>query len=408
MPSPSAPPARMLCVYAHPDDEVFCSGGTIAKYAAEGVEVKVVSFTPGDAGQIRDAGAATRRTLGAVRAGELQESCRRLGAREAVCLDYGDGTLRDIDREVLVGDVVRIIREFRPDVVLTFGVDGAYGHPDHIAISEATTSACRVAGDPQAYPGHLDEGLAAHAPARLYHSHFPRSRMLMLQSLARWLMDSGGEPVRDIDFVRALLLFAEETTTMGYSADRLEVSWYPAGFYIIEQGEVANDLYLVLSGTARAVRESDGGSMTHRATMGPGYFFGEVGVATGQRRTSHVVADSDVTCLVFSMTESLDYGGRGGDATIAGGASVVGGGREGAGATEPMSYTARIDVRDCIDAKVSAMAAHRTQYPISPDMFPREMLAEMMGMEYFVRILPQPPVEDGLFPQTAPAAAGLR
>ncbi|MBA3873108.1 MAG: PIG-L family deacetylase, partial [Anaerolineae bacterium] len=120
---------RLLCVFAHPDDEVFCSGGTIAKYIAIGAEVMVISATRGDAGQIRDAQIATRRTLGKVREQELYTSCKHLGAQFVQCLDYGDGTLKDLDINILVEHVVKIIRDFRPDVVITFGPDGAYGHP---------------------------------------------------------------------------------------------------------------------------------------------------------------------------------------------------------------------------------------------------------------------------------------
>jgi LmbE family N-acetylglucosaminyl deacetylase len=65
---------RILCVYAHPDDETYCTGGTIAKYVAQGAEVMVVSATRGQAGQIQDVNAATRRTLGVVREQELRRA----------------------------------------------------------------------------------------------------------------------------------------------------------------------------------------------------------------------------------------------------------------------------------------------------------------------------------------------
>src|SRR5215211_7951968 len=103
-------PLRILGVFAHPDDEVFCAGGTLAKYAAAGAEIMVVSSTRGQAGQIRDARVATRRTLGQVREVELHLSGARLGVEHSVCWDYGDGTLKDLDPEVLVRDVVAVIR----------------------------------------------------------------------------------------------------------------------------------------------------------------------------------------------------------------------------------------------------------------------------------------------------------
>ena len=142
-------PPRILGVFAHPDDETFCAGGTLAKYVADGWEAMVVSATTGQAGQIRDARLATRRTLGRVRERELHESCRRLGVQHVRTLDYMDGTLADVDGRELAGAIAEIIRAFRPEVVITFGEDGAYGHPDHIAISVATSVACGLAGSAQ-------------------------------------------------------------------------------------------------------------------------------------------------------------------------------------------------------------------------------------------------------------------
>jgi hypothetical protein len=117
-------PKRLLGVFAHPDDESFCAGGTFARSVAHGAEVMVVSATRGEAGQIRSAGMATRQTLAWVREQELQRAFQRLGSQHARCLDYADGTLKDVDQEVLIRDVVELIRGFRPDVVITFGADG--------------------------------------------------------------------------------------------------------------------------------------------------------------------------------------------------------------------------------------------------------------------------------------------
>ena len=179
---------RILAVFAHPDDEVFCAGGTLAHYAASGAEIMVVSATRGEAGQIRDAKVATRRTLGQVRAQELQRSCQQLGVQHAVCLDYGDGTLQASDPQALTAHITQIIRTFRPDVVITFGPDGAYGHPDHVAISTITTHAFTLAGDPTYAPDQVTAGLAPHTPARLYYSYFPRSQRLLSERLVQWLV----------------------------------------------------------------------------------------------------------------------------------------------------------------------------------------------------------------------------
>ena len=110
---------RILGVFAHPDDETFCAGGTFAKYIASGAQVMVVSATRGEAGQIRSPHVATRRTLGAVREQELRLACQRLCVQQAMCLDYRDGMLKDVDQEALITQVAEIIRTFRPDVVIT-------------------------------------------------------------------------------------------------------------------------------------------------------------------------------------------------------------------------------------------------------------------------------------------------
>jgi LmbE family N-acetylglucosaminyl deacetylase len=373
---------KLLGVFAHPDDEVFCAGGTFARYAAEGAELMVVSATRGDAGQIRDATIATRRTLGEVRARELQESCRRLGVNQWLCLDYGDGTLRELDVNILIEHITQIIRSFQPDVVITFGEDGAYGHPDHIAISIATTQACLFAGVPDQFPQQLTNGLKPHAPSRLYHSHFPRSRMLMLDRLAAWLTEIQNSFAGDADFTRALLLFAEETSLLNYSSDHIDVKWYPAGFFIIEQGEVAKHLYLILSGRAQAIIEDEDGTLRVVSELGPGKFFGERALTMRHRRLAHVVALENTTCLVFSSESPLAFLGRGAEAQITGGDT------RSTQEIDTNQATTCIDVSDYVEQKLAAMAAHRTQYPIKPDMFPMSIMREMLGREYFVRVLP--------------------
>jgi LmbE family N-acetylglucosaminyl deacetylase len=375
-------PPRILGVFAHPDDESFCAGGTLAKYAAAGAEIMVVSATRGDAGQVRDARAATRRTLGQVRERELRLACDRLGVQHAVCLDYGDGTLKDVEPQILTRDVARIVRQFRPDTVITFGPDGGYGHPDHIAIGAATTAACALAGDTGAFPEQIESGLAPHTPAALYQSHFPRGRMLLHERLVQWLVAQDQRFRGSFDFAQALLLLAQETSVLGYTSDHVEVQWYPAGFYIVEQGEPANRLYLILSGLAEVIREDADGGLRALARLGSGAFFGEEGLAHGRPRNAHVVARGSVTCLVFSPGQPTAFAGRGASASqdldIASAEAEA----------LRCEVTTAIDVAAYVERKIAAIAAHRTQYPIDPMMLPLAMLQEMMGREYFVRVAP--------------------
>jgi len=375
-------PLRILGVFAHPDDESFCAGGTFAKYATAGAEIMVVSATRGDAGQIRDARAATRRTLGQVRERELHLACAQLGVQHAVCLDYGDGTLKDVESQTLTRDVARIVRAFRPDAVITFGPDGGYGHPDHIVIGAATTAACDLAGDEEAFPKQIEAGLSPHTPAALYHSYFPRSRMLLHERLVQWLVAQEQRFRGSSDFIHALLLLMEENSALGYTSDYVDLQWYPAGFSIIEQGELASRLYLILSGVAEVIREDADQVLRAVAPMGPGAFFGEEGLAHGRPRNAHVVAVDSVTCLVFAPGAPTAFAGRGATASQDLDTAAA------AAAALPSAVSTVLDVSAYVAHKLAAIAAHRTQYPINPSMLPLAMFQEMLGHEYFVRVTP--------------------
>jgi len=384
---------RILGVFAHPDDESFCAGGTFARYTHAGAEAMVVSATRGQAGQIRSAKVATRRTLGQVREQELRLACQRLGVQHVVCLDHGDGMLREVDQEVLIGQVVEIIRSFRPDIVITFGPDGGYGHPDHIAISTATTAACMRSGDTTQFPEHLAAGLAPHRPLRLYHSHFPAKRQLLLERLVQWLVTAEKRFHGPLDFVHALLLLSEESTLLRYSSDYCDVGWYPSGFFIIEQGEPADNLYLILSGTVEVMREDPDGTQHVVARMGPGSFFGEEGLASRKPRNAHVIAVDNVTCLVFSPNTPTAFLGRGEGAHI----TNLSGLNE-QDEVRMTGATTCIDVGPYVQQKIEAISAHRSQYALEPDMLPLSILQELMGQEYFVRVYPVPEIETDFLP----------
>jgi LmbE family N-acetylglucosaminyl deacetylase len=375
---------RILGLFAHPDDEVFVAGGTLAKYAAEGAEIMVISATRGQAGQIRDSRIATRRTLGAVREQELRLSCSRLGVQHSACWHYGDGMLQGVAREQLIYDAVATIRDFHPDIVISFGPDGGYGHPDHIVMCEVAAEAVRRAGDPTQFPEQLAAGLAPHQPWRYYQSHFPANRLLLLERLVHWLVQHKDRFQGSLDFVQAMMLLSEESTLLKYTSDFVETRWYPQGFYIIEQGEPATKLYLVLSGRAQAIVEAVDGGLKPLGCLEPGMFFGEQGLAYHRPRNAHVVAVESTTCLVFSPRQPTNFAGRGEDAVLVG--EMPGAAKS---VEETGAATTRIDVSEHIGRKLQAMAAHRSQFLFDPDMLPLSILQELFGHEYFVRVYPR-------------------
>ncbi len=162
----------LLGLFAHPDDESRIVGGTLARYAGEGVKVSLVVATRGEAGSCGRPPLCTPEELPRVRERELAEACRILGVREWQLLDYRDGTLADVDRGELTGQLVTAIRRVRPGVVLTFGPEGRTLHPDHIAVHHAATAAFELAADPMAYP---EQGLSAHTASKLYYTTLPES-----------------------------------------------------------------------------------------------------------------------------------------------------------------------------------------------------------------------------------------
>ena len=139
---------RLMCVLAHPDDESLGTGGTLAKYAAEGVETYLVTATRGERGRCGDGGERPApEIVGRLRETELRAAANELGVREVSVLGYPDGALDTVDPARAQEAIARNFRRIRPDVVITFGPEGAYGHPDHIGISQFTMAAAvRAAG----------------------------------------------------------------------------------------------------------------------------------------------------------------------------------------------------------------------------------------------------------------------
>ena len=193
----------LMAVFAHPDDESFGTGGTLARYGHDpDVRVVLVCATRGEAGEISDPTLATPEHLGDVREQELRCACRTLGVDAVHFLDYRDsgmaGTpenqhpraLAMADPDKVVGKIVAHIRRERPHVVVTFDETGGYGQPDHGAIHHHTKAAFAAAADPARYPEQLAAGLRPHQAQKLYFTAIPqRFFRTMAKKMAELGMD---------------------------------------------------------------------------------------------------------------------------------------------------------------------------------------------------------------------------
>ena len=157
---------RLLGILAHPDDESLGFGGVLAKCAAEGVETFLVTATRGEAGRFGSAGKGhDPAEVGRVREAELRAAAAVLGVSEVSVLGWPDGGVDRVEPTRAIGEIVSHIRRIRPDVVVTFGPEGGYGHPDHIAISQFATAAALCAADAEYQAG----GAAPHRVAKFYY-----------------------------------------------------------------------------------------------------------------------------------------------------------------------------------------------------------------------------------------------
>lgn len=177
----------LIFVGAHPDDETFGVGGTLAQYAAAGVKVYYVCATRGEAGEANSDHMKGYATIGDMRWAELKCAAQVLGLTDVIFLGYRDSGMSGSEDnqhpaalfmaplEQVTQRVVKIIRDLKPDIVVTFDPIGGYRHPDHIAVHNATVKAFYAAGDPARYP----EAGPPFQPYKLYFSIFPRGLLRM-------------------------------------------------------------------------------------------------------------------------------------------------------------------------------------------------------------------------------------
>jgi LmbE family N-acetylglucosaminyl deacetylase len=216
-----------MAVLAHPDDESYGIGGTLARYADEGVDVHVVIATDGAAGSIDEKWQGDRTRLVEARTEELKNAAAILGVTVHQLCYRDSGYIGDpandhpeafinADKQESIGRIVHLIRQVRPQVVVTHDETGGYYHPDHIECNKIVTPAFFAAGSPEQYP---DDDLPCYQPQRLYYSAFSNRWVRVVIALMRL---RGLDPTRagrnqDIDFTRVGVDPDKLTTVINYS-----------------------------------------------------------------------------------------------------------------------------------------------------------------------------------------------
>lgn len=210
----------MIAVHAHPDDESSKGAATSARYVADGVDVMVVTCTGGEAGSVLNPAMdrpGVQENMAQIRREEMAKAAKILGVRHHWLgfVDSGlpegdppppvpDGTFAAVPIEEPTRELVRVFREFRPHVVLTYDENGGYPHPDHIRCHEVSIAAFEAAGDAESFP----EAGEPWQPLKLYYMHgFSRVRMQMFHDAllaagmespyAEWL-EKGGRKRPDV------------------------------------------------------------------------------------------------------------------------------------------------------------------------------------------------------------------
>jgi LmbE family N-acetylglucosaminyl deacetylase len=183
------PRLKLMAVLAHPDDESLGFGGVLARYADEGVETSLVTATRGQSGRYRGHARETsehpgEEALASIREAELHAAAHELGISDVTILDYRDQFLDKADAREAIGLIARHIRRLRPHVVVTFAPDGAYGHPDHIAISQFATAAALAAADSTFDAGRGEP----HTVSKVYYLAWPASTWAVYEEAFRKLV----------------------------------------------------------------------------------------------------------------------------------------------------------------------------------------------------------------------------
>jgi mycothiol S-conjugate amidase len=256
---------RLMVVSAHPDDEVFAAGGTIALAARQGVDVSLVLATGGEEGEIVNPevrAIVSLPDLPAVRQEELACSQTTLGIKRIVRLAYRDSGMAGTpssrepvafsnqDRDEVAGRLVSVIRELRPHVICTEPEDGGYGHPDHIALHFATVLAFERAGDPTWYPAAGEPW----TPLKLYFGTWSKSLFHRLQAgyaahglefrfgTGMVIIDDGNAPGRSDEEISAIIDTRTTIHTKIAAMRCYKTQIMPDFFYFTAPEDVAVDV----------------------------------------------------------------------------------------------------------------------------------------------------------------------
>ncbi|MGI5339847.1 N-acetyl-1-D-myo-inositol-2-amino-2-deoxy-alpha-D-glucopyranoside deacetylase [Streptomyces sp. CA-181903] len=302
------PGRRLLLVHAHPDDESINNGATMAKYAAEGAHVTLVTCTLGEEGEVIPPGlahlAADREdVLGAHRVGELAAAMKELGVTDHRFLG-GRGRYRDsgmmgapqndrpgsfwrADLDEAAAYLVEVVREVRPQVLVTYDPDGGYGHPDHIQAHRVAMRAVELAAE----PGFRRDLGEPHAVAKVYWNCVPRS--VVEAGFARLREAAAAGDAMPFPGVAALddvpgVVPDDEVTAAPHTAPHLSAKAaamrahatqivVDGHFFALSNGLgqplLADECYRLVRGKAAAVREDDlfaGVADAAGAVEGPG------------------------------------------------------------------------------------------------------------------------------------------
>jgi LmbE family N-acetylglucosaminyl deacetylase len=167
----------LVAIYAHPDDEAFGSGGTLTKYTREGVAVHLIMATRGEAGRSANPAITVTQPMSLLRERELRQASEHYGLAGLHFLDYMDGQTAIVPPSEAVYKIVKLLRQLKPQVVLTFGPEGVYGHFDHLVVHRWATAAVELAAQADRWP----ETGPAHQTLKLYHRATPQIQVEQMQ-----------------------------------------------------------------------------------------------------------------------------------------------------------------------------------------------------------------------------------